>query len=67
MSMARFSIGDRVRVRPEDTTQFAGLKATVRQVKPNGRNVAILDRYIVVFEWGEEQSFYEAQLIESHD
>lgn len=65
--MARFSIGDRVRVRPEDTTPFAGMKTTVRQVKPNGRNVTILDMYVVVFEWGEEHSFYEAQLIESHD
>ena len=61
--MARFKIGDRVRIRPDDQTAFAGLHGVVREVQPHSR-VTILDVYIVVFDWGEQHSFYEAQLIE---
>ena len=58
----RFKAGDRVVVRADDPSPFAGLQATVQEILPHERDVAVLDRYVVVFEWGEKQSFYDAQL-----
>ena len=59
----RFTIGDRVRIRPDDPGPFAGLLGMVAAIEPNSRGVAVLDRYVVAFEWGEKQTFYAAQLI----
>jgi transcription antitermination factor NusG len=59
--MARFNIGDRVRIRSNENTPFAGLEAVVQEVRPHAR-VSTLDVYIVVFAWGEQHSFYEVQL-----
>jgi hypothetical protein len=61
--MPRFNKGDRVRIRPNEPTPFAGLGALVQEVQPDARNVATLDRYIVAFDWGERQAFYDAQLL----
>ena len=60
--MPRFQLGDRVRVVPTEHTPFANLQATVYKIQPHERGVATLDRYVVIFEWGEEQTFYDAQL-----
>ena len=60
--MPRFQLGDRVRVVPTEHTPFANLHATVHKIQPHERGVATLDRYVVVFEWGEEQTFYDVQL-----
>ena len=59
----RFKKGDRVRIRPAEPTPFAGLPAVVQEVEPDARNVTPLDRYVVVFAWGERQAFYDAQLL----
>ena len=60
---SRFKSGDRVKIRPDEPTPFAGLEAVVQEIEPNSRGVAMLDRYIVLFEWGEKQAFYDAQLL----
>ena len=60
--MPRFKIGDRVRILPGMATQFVNLQGIVRDFKPHNLNVTTLDRYMVMFEWGESQSFYDAQL-----
>jgi hypothetical protein len=60
--MPRLKIGDSVRVLPKDPSPFANLVATIREVHSNKQGLAILDRYVVVFEWGEEQTFYDVQL-----
>jgi hypothetical protein len=58
----RFKIGDRVKILPVIETAFVGLEGTVRQVLPHDRDIITLDRYGVEFDWGETQSFYDAQL-----
>jgi hypothetical protein len=61
----RFKAGDRVKIRKDEPTPFAGLEGTIAAIEPHPREVAVLDRYTVVFKWGEKQSFYEAQLTET--
>ena len=58
----RFNIGQRVIVRQNDPSSFSGLPAVIDDVQPNDRGVSVLDRYTVVFSWGEKQTFYEPQL-----
>ena len=60
--MPRLKIGDRVRILANQPTPFANLEATVRGVQINDRAVTTLDRYVVIFAWGEEQTFYDVQL-----
>ena len=60
--MARLKVGDFVRILPKDASPFANLTATVRDVHPEERGITDLHRYVVVFEWGEEQTFYDVQL-----
>ena len=60
--MARFGIGDRIKILSEGATPFAGLEAVIQEVLPNDRGIATLDRYIVTFQWGERQTFYGVQL-----
>jgi len=63
----RFKTGDKVTIRRDIPSPFAGLNAIVETIEPNDRNVSVLDRYVVVFLWGEKHSFYEAQLVEGVD
>ena len=60
--MSRLKIGDRVRILPNHPTPFANLEATVDEVHEQERGVRVLDRYVVVFAWGEKQTFYDVQL-----
>lgn len=60
--MTRFKVGDRVKVLPIPATPFGGLQGTVHEVLPHDRHITTLDRYLVRFEWGETQLFYDAQL-----
>jgi hypothetical protein len=60
--MSRFQLGGRVRIVPTDPSPFANLEATVQKIQLHDRGVTSLDRYMVVFEWGEEQTFYDVQL-----
>src|SRR5215831_17991700 len=61
-SMPRFKPGDVVRIAATEPTPFANLKATVQKIQLHDHGVTTLDRYVVVFEWGEEQTFYDVQL-----
>jgi len=58
----RFKVGQQVLIRRDEPSPFAGLTAVINEVHPNDRGVALLDRYVVVFSWGERQVFYEPQL-----
>jgi len=58
----RFQIGDHVVIRPEDPGLFAGSTGLIESFQPNDRGVAVLDRYVIVFKWGEKRTFYDAQL-----
>ena len=60
----RFKSGESVRIRPDDPSPFAGLQGIVEEGLPHERDIAVLDRYVVSFKWGERQSFYNAQLEE---
>ena len=60
--MPRFRIGDRVRILPGMASPFTNLEGVVHDFKAHDLNVTTLDRYVVMFEWGESQSFYDAQL-----
>jgi len=60
--MPRFNVGDRVKIRPVIATPFVGLEGAVREILPHDRDITTLDRYTVIFEWGEKQSFCDAQL-----
>jgi hypothetical protein len=63
--MQRFKVRQRVLIRRDDPSRFAGLPAVIDDVQPNDRGIATLDRYVVVFSWGEKQVFYEPQLHEN--
>jgi hypothetical protein len=65
--MARFKPGDRVRILPDMATPFVGLEGIIQEINANDLNVSTLDRYLVMFEWGERQSFYDAQLSPTGD
>jgi hypothetical protein len=58
----RFKIGERVLIRRDDPSPFAGLPAVIEDVQPNNRGIGVLDRYVLVFSWGEKHTFYEPQL-----
>jgi hypothetical protein len=60
--MARFTIGDRVRIASSEASAFAGAYGIVDGVVPNPRNITQLDSYTVLFSWGEKKTFWDAQL-----
>ena len=60
--MSRLKIGDHVRILANNPTPFANLEAIVRAVREHERGVTVLDRYVVTFSWGEEQTFFDVQL-----
>jgi hypothetical protein len=60
--MTRYQVGDRIKILSEIATPFSGLEGLIQEVKPHDRNITSLDRYTVLFEWGERQTFYDVQL-----
>ena len=60
--MSRFRIGDRIKVLSVVATPFAGLQGDVVEVVSQPQNIVALDRYTVVFAWGEKQIFFDIQL-----
>jgi hypothetical protein len=58
----RFTVGERVRILLSPATPFAGLEGTIDSVVPNSRGLTQLDGYVVKFNWGETQKFYDVQL-----
>ena len=61
----RFKTGDRVKIWWDDSGPFVGLDGIVDAIEPNSSELALLDRYLVVFQWGEKQPFYDAQLVKA--
>jgi hypothetical protein len=61
-SMPRYQIGDRIKILSDGATRFAGLEGVIQELQPHDRGVRVLDRYIVLFQWGERQTFYDVQL-----
>ena len=61
--MHRFNVGQQVIIRRNDPSAFCW---TARRRKMMSRPMTevypSLDRYVVVFSWGEKQTFYEPQL-----
>jgi hypothetical protein len=60
--MPRYQIGDRIKILPDDASPFAGLEAVIQELQPHDLGVTALDRYVVLFHWGEQQTFYDVQL-----
>ena len=60
--MSRFKVGDRIKILSVVATPFVGLEGNILEVQLQQQNVTTLDRYIVVFAWGEKQTFYDVQL-----
>ena len=60
--MSRFKVGDRIKILAVVDTPFVGLEGNIVEVQRQKQNLDILDRYIVVFAWGEKQAFYDVQL-----
>ena len=60
--MARFTVGDRVRISSTESSAFAGAHGIIDGVVPHPRNISQLDSYTVLFSWGEKKAFWDAQL-----
>jgi hypothetical protein len=60
--MARFTIGDRVRILSTEASAFAGAYGIIDGLVPHPRNITQLDSYTVLFSWGEKKTFWDAQL-----
>jgi hypothetical protein len=60
--LPRYQIGDRIKILPDGASPFAGLEAVIQGLRPNDLGVTALDRYVVLFQWGEQQTFYDVQL-----
>ena len=60
--MPRFKLRDRVKILSTVKTPFIDLEGTIQEVHGNDRDITALDRYTVIFEWGEKQVFYDVQL-----
>jgi hypothetical protein len=60
--MPRLKIGDHVRILPTMASPFVDLEGTIKEILPSNWNLSVLDRYNIILSWGEEQSFYDAQL-----
>jgi transcription antitermination factor NusG len=61
--MAKFKVGDRVKILPGVGIPFVGVEGIIYQVRPHDGGVATMDRHIVVFERREKRSFYRAELV----
>jgi len=60
--MARFRVADRVKILSVVETPFVGLEGNICEVQLHEHSISVLDRYIVVFAWGEKETFYDVQL-----
>ena len=58
----RFTVGQHVRIDPAANSPFATLEGIVQSIEPHQRGINALDRYVVRFAWGEDQTFYEVEI-----
>ena len=59
--MSRFKINDRVRI-VQARSPFAGIDGIIVEIEPQPRGLTQLDKYLVLFKWGEKQTFRDAEL-----
>ena len=60
--MAKFKIGDRVRILPGVATPFVGVEGVIDDVQPHDGGITTMDRHIVMFGRREKRSFYSVEL-----
>jgi len=60
--MAKFKVGDRVKILPGVATPFVGSEGIIAEVAPHDGGITTMDRHIVVFERREKRSFYSQEL-----
>jgi len=60
--MSRFKVGDRIKISSVVATPFVGLEGNIVEIQRQKQNINTLDCYVVVFDWGEKQVFYDVQL-----
>ena len=66
--MSRFQVGQKVVVTGPMSTKYRGREATVIAVQPSKRSrpgVTSLDKYVVRFEDGDQEEFFDIQLAAS--
>ena len=60
--MAKFEVGDRVKILPGMATPFVGSEGIIDELQPHDGGIATMDRLIVKFERREKRSFYSIEL-----
>ena len=60
--MAKFKVGDRVKILPGVATPFVGYQGIIDERQPHDGGIATMDRLIVKFERREKRSFYSVEL-----
>jgi hypothetical protein len=60
--MAKFKVGDSVKILPGVATPFVGWVGTIDELQPHDGGIATMDRLIVRFERREKRSFYSIEL-----
>ena len=60
--MSGFKVGDRIKILPVMDSPFVGLEGEIAEVQLHEKNINTLDRYVVMFVWGEKKIFYSVQL-----
>ena len=61
--MSRFKVGDRIKILSVMNSPFVGLEGEIVEVRIHEQSINTLDRYLVMFAWGEKEIFYEVQLV----
>jgi transcription antitermination factor NusG len=61
--MAKFKVGDRVKILPGTATPFVGAEGIIDALHPHDGGITTMDQLIVKFERREKRSFYSAELV----
>jgi transcription antitermination factor NusG len=60
--MAKFKVGDRVKILPGVATPFIGSEGIIDKLQPHLGGIVTMNRLIVKFERSEKRSFYSSEL-----
>lgn len=60
--MAKYKVGDRVKILPGVATPFVGAEGIIDGLQPHSGGIATMDRLIVKFERREKRAFYSSEL-----
>lgn len=61
--MAKFKVGDRVKILPGVATPFVGVEGIIDAVNPHDGGITTMDKHVVVFDRREKRSFYSPELM----